>query len=98
MTFKHPPRGTLSRIFPGKLLIYVTFIKIHMLAVILMIFYISFSAVQCDNTATVMRAIPPPTTASPTPSSERSIDLVTTKHQPAAAFNETAVTNDEQHL
>lgn len=80
-----------------KLTIYVTFLKIHMLAVILMIFYISFSAVQCDNNATVMRVVPPPTTASPTQPSEKSIDLVTTKHQPAA-FNETAVTSDGQQL
>lgn len=67
-----------------------------MLAVILMIFYISFSAVQCDNTATVMRVVPPPTTASP--SSGRSIDLVTAKQHQPAAFHETVVTNDEQPL
>lgn len=69
-----------------------------MLAVILMIFYISFSAVQCDINAIGMRVVPPPATASPTPSSaESSIDLMTTKHQPAA-FNETVLTNDEQHV
>lgn len=69
-----------------------------MLAVILMIFCISFSAVQCDNNATVIQvAVSPPTAiASPAPS-EISIDLMKNKYQPAS-FNETAPTNDEQPL